>query len=332
MVKHTVSASSPWPGQGETMPKDLHELPRLEDGWSYLYVEHCKIDKDEKAIAVTDAEGKINVPCASLALLMLGPGTNITHEAVKTLADNGCMAVWCGEEGVRFYAHGTGETRKGTKLVRQALLVSHPALRLKVVEQMYRMRFPEPVPDGLSIQQLRGVEGQRVRQAYSNASLTTGVPWSGRSFNPSDWSSADPVNRALSTANACLYGLCQAGIVSAGYSPGLGFIHTGKQLSFVYDIADLYKADITIPISFQSVVDSIKNPKNRLERVVRQACRDKFNDVKLLTRIIPDIEKALDVAIPEELIFEDYDTDVMLPGKVWDPRLGSLPGGVNYEK
>src|SRR5271157_3488671 len=111
------------------MPKDLHELPRIEDGWSYLYVEHCKIDEDEKAIAITDAQGKINVPCASLALLMLGPGTSISHEAVKTMADNGCMAVWCGEGAVRFYAYGTGETRKGTKLVRQALLVSHPSLR-----------------------------------------------------------------------------------------------------------------------------------------------------------------------------------------------------------
>jgi CRISPR-associated protein Cas1 len=312
------------------MPKDLHELPRLEDGWSYLYVEHCKIDKDDKAIAITDAQGKVNVPCASLALLMLGPGTSISHEAVKTMVDNGCMAVWCGEGGVRFYAYGTGETRKGTKLVRQALLVSHPALRQKVVEKMYRMRFTEPVPEGLSIQQLRGVEGQRVRQAYANASAETGVPWLGRSFDPGNWSNADPVNRALSTANSCLYGICHAAIASIGYSPGLGFIHTGKQLSFVYDIADLYKADITIPLSFNDVVKWKQTPNSSLERLVRQDCRDKFNDVDLLSRIIPDIEKALDVKVPEELIFEDYDTDLVVPGKVWDPKDGSLPGGVNY--
>lgn len=319
------------------MPKDLHELPRLEDGWSYLYVEHCKIDKDEKAIAVTDIDGKINVPCACLALLMMGPGTSITHEAIKTLADNGCMAVWCGEGGVRFYAHGTGETRKGTKLVRQALLVSHPSLRQNVVERMYRMRFIEPIPEGFSIQQLRGMEGQRVRQAYAKASTDTGVPWLGRSFDPGNWSGADPINRALSAANSCLYGICHAAIISAGYSAGLGFIHTGKQLSFVYDIADLYKADITVPIAFQSVIkwkqaQLKQNQQLNLERMVRQACRDKFNEANLLSRVIPDIEKALDVKVPEDLIFDDYDTDKIVPGKVWDPSIGSVPGGVNYDK
>lgn len=319
------------------MPKDLHELPRLEDGWSYLYVEHCKIDKDEKAIAVTDVDGKINVPCACLALLMMGPGTSISHEAIKTLADNGCLAVWCGEGGVRFYAHGTGETRKGTKLVRQALLVSHPSLRQNVVERMYRMRFIEPIPEGYSIQQLRGMEGQRVRQAYAKASTDTGVPWLGRSFDPGNWSGADPINRALSAANSCLYGICHAAIISAGYSPGLGFIHTGKQLSFVYDIADLYKADITVPIAFQSVIkwkqaQSQQNQPLNLERMVRQACRDKFNEANLLSRVIPDIEKALDVKVPEDLIFDDYDTDTVVPGKVWDPNTGSVPGGVNYDK
>ncbi len=319
------------------MPKDLHELPRLEDGWSYLYVEHCKIDRDEKAIAITDAEGKINVPCASLALLMIGPGTSITHEAIKTMSENGCMAIWCGEGGVRFYAHGTGETRKGTKLVRQALLSSHPLLRQKVVERMYRMRFVEPIPEGYSIQQLRGMEGQRVRQAYANASAETGIPWLGRSFDPGNWSSADPVNRALSAANSCLYGICHAAIISAGYSPGLGFIHTGKQLSFVYDIADLYKVDITVPIAFQSVVrwkqaQQQQGTQPNLERMVRQACRDRFNEISLLSRIIPDIEKALDVAVPEEIIFDDYDMDMVVPGKIWDPDKGSLPGGVNYDK
>jgi CRISPR-associated protein Cas1 len=319
------------------MPKDLHELPRLEDGWSYLYVEHCKIDKDEKAIAVTDVDGKINVPCACLALLMMGPGTSVTHEAIKTLADNGCMAVWCGEGGVRFYAHGTGETRKGTKLVRQALLVSHLSLRQNVVERMYRMRFIEPIPEGFSIQQLRGMEGQRVRQAYAKASADTGVPWLGRSFDPGNWSSADPINRALSAANSCLYGICHAAIISAGYSPGLGFIHTGKQLSFVYDIADLYKADITVPIAFQSVIkwkqaQLQQKQQLNLERMARLACRDKFNEANLLSRVIPDIEKALDVKVPEDLILDDYDTGTVVPGKVWDPNLGSLPGGVNYNK
>lgn len=309
------------------MPKDLHELPRVEDGWSYLYVEHCKIDREDKAVAVHDARGKATVPCASLALLMLGPGTSITHEAVKTLADNGCLAVWCGEGGIRFYAQGFGETRHSSKLIKQALLVSNPSLRLKVVERMYRMRFRNNVPENLTIQQLRGMEGQRVRQTYALMSMETGVTWNGRSFDASGWMNADPVNRALSVANSCLYGVCGAAIVSVGYSTALGFIHTGKQLSFVYDIADLYKADITIPLAFRAVATG---DIDGLERKVRLMCRDKFNEMDLLSRIVPDIDKALDVKIPSELIFEDFDTDQVVPGKVWDPIKGSLPGGVNY--
>ncbi|CAJ36461.1 type I-E CRISPR-associated endonuclease Cas1e [Methanocella arvoryzae] len=308
------------------MPKDLHELPRVEDGWSYLYVEHCKIDREDKAVAIHDERGKAKVPCASLALLMLGPGTSITHEAVKTLADNGCLAAWCGEGGIRFYAQGFGETRHSSKLLKQALLVSHPALRLKVVEKMYRMRFKE-IPENLSIQQLRGMEGYRVRQTYALASAETGIPWNGRNFDPSNWMNADPVNRALSVANSCLYGICSAAIISVGYSTALGFIHTGKQLSFVYDIADLYKASITIPLSFRAVAEL---GNDSLERKVRLACRDKFNDLDLLSKIVPDIEKALDVPIPSDLIFDDFDSDLTVPGKVWDPDKGQVPGGTNY--
>lgn len=308
------------------MPKDLHELPRLEDSWSHLYVEHCKIDREDNAIVLHDQEGRTSVPCACLALLMLGPGTSITHEAIKTLADNGCLAIWCGEEGVRFYAHGSGETRSASKLIRQALLASHPALRLKVVRRMYTMRFSEPIPDDISIQQLRGMEGQRVKNAYANASKETGIMWTGRSYNAGEWNSADPINRALSSANSCLYGICHAAIVSAGYSPGLGFIHIGKQLSFVYDIADLYKADITIPLAFKVVAC---NPKY-LERSIRMECRDIFNEHKLLSRIIPDIEKVLDIEIPVNLNFDDFDGKIVRSGDIWDPKTGSVKGGMNY--
>ncbi|MCZ2079099.1 MAG: type I-E CRISPR-associated endonuclease Cas1e [Bryobacterales bacterium] len=220
---------------------DLHLLPKIRDSWSYLYVEHCRIDQEYRAIAIHDAGGKTPVPCAVLTLLMLGPGTTITHAAVRTLAENGCLVMWCGEEAVRFYAVGMGETRSSRRLIAQARQWADPASRLAVVVRMYRMRFNESVPDDLTLDQLRGREGIRVRQAYATASRETGIAWEGRSYRSTNWRSADPVNRALSCANSCLYGLCHAAIVSAGFSPTLGFIHTGKMLSFVYDIADLYK-------------------------------------------------------------------------------------------
>lgn len=305
--------------------KDLHLLPKVRDSWSYLYAEHCKIDQDAKAIALHDAKGKVPVPCASLTTLMLGPGTSITHAAIRALADNGCLVVWSGEEGVRFYAQGMGETRSARHLLHQARLCSDPARRLEVVMRMYRMRFEEPLDESWTLQQIRGREGIRVREAYAKASRETGIEWRGRTYRRDDWGSADPVNRALSCANSCLYGVCHAAIVSAGYSPALGFVHTGKMLSFVYDIADLYKADVTVPIAFQAVAASVDS----LEIRVRHLCRDSFRESRLLDRIIPDIDRVLGLQEESDGSVTGFDSDEALPGGLWDPEAGEVPGGVN---
>nr|MDO8113536.1 type I-E CRISPR-associated endonuclease Cas1e [Candidatus Sigynarchaeota archaeon] len=317
---------------------DLHQLPKFEDGLSYLYVEHCKIDQEQQSIAIQDLKGKVPVPCAALALLMLGPGTNITHAAIRALAENGCLVMWCGEEGIRFYAQGTGETRSAARLLKQARLFCDPALRTLAVEKMYKMRFNENVPFGTTIEQMRGKEGIRVRNAYAKASKDTGIPWHGRQYNRAEWGKSDTINKVLSAANACLYGLCHAAIVTAGYSPSIGFIHTGKQLSFVYDIADLYKVDLIIPMAFRITKEQPSEP----ERQVRLACRDLFRDSNLLAKIIPDIDRVLDVegppkdgAVPAEAVAseagdDDFDVDPALPGKLWDPDDDDVQGGRNF--
>jgi len=305
--------------------KDLHVLPRVRDSWSYLYVEHCRIDQDAKAIAVHDARGKVPVPCATLSILLLGPGTTITHAAIRTLADCGCLVLWTGEEGVRFYAEGMGETRSARRLIQQARLVSDPRLRLQVVLRMYAMRFPEPLEPGLTLQQIRGREGIRVRESYARASRETGVPWHGRSYRRDRWDGADSINRALSCATSALYGICHAAIVSLGYSPALGFIHTGKMLSFVYDVADLYKADLAIPTAFRVTVEGEKD----LEGRVRRACRDAFQAGRLLQRIAADIDRVLAVEGTGPGGEEGYDLDEALPGGLWDPETGTVAGGVN---
>jgi len=297
--------------------KDLQELPKLRDGLSYLYLEHCIIDQKYKAVEAIDKEhGRTMLPAAALAVLMLGPGTSISHEAVKTLCDNGCSVLWCGEEGVRLYAQGVGETRKGYRLIRQAEMVSDPARRMEVITRMYRFRFDEDLEPDLSLEQVRGYEGVRVRKAYAQASQQYGVPWSGRRYDRQDWSRADPINRALSAANACLNGVCHAAIVSVGYSPGLGFIHTGKQLSFVYDVADLYKTELTVPLAFRLTAESTQN----LETRVRHACRDAFRQQQLLTRILPDMDKMLGVvvSIDDESYVADSDP-------AWAAPLSSAP-------
>jgi CRISP-associated protein Cas1 len=306
--------------------KDLHSLPKVRDSWSYLYVEHKKVDQEDKAIALHDEAGKVAVPCASLTALLLGPGTSITHAAIKTLADSGCLVLWTGEGGVRFYAQGMGETRSSRTLLHQARLCSDPALRLQVVRRLYEIRFPEPLDGDLTLQQIRGKEGIRVREAYAQASRETGVPWSGRSYKRERWGDADRVNRALSAANSCLYGVCHAAIVSAGYSPALGFIHTGKMLSFVYDIADLYKAETTIPLAFRAAATDAGN----LESRVRRECRDAFYAARFLQRIVPDMQRALAIGEAGAGDGVDLDTENNPPGGLWDPDTGEAPGGINW--
>ena len=306
--------------------KDLHLLPKVRDSWSYLYVERCKIDQEAKAIAVHDAKGKTSVPCATLTLLMLGPGTSITHAAIRALADNGCLVAWTGEEGVRFYAQGMGETRSAQNLLRQSRLCANPATHLEVVLRMYRLRFGGEWHRSWTLQQIRGKEGVRVREAYAKASRETGLEWKGRAYERDSWKQTDPVNRALSCANSCLYGICHAAIISAGYSPALGFVHTGKMFSFVYDIADLYKVDTTTPVAFQAVAEGPED----LEGRVRRGCRDIFHQERILQRIVPDIDLILDEErVTAALEAPEMDTDLALPSGLWDPA-GEVQGGVNF--
>ena len=296
--------------------QDYHDLPKLRDSLSYLYLEHGRLERAQNAVEFFDDKGgRTLVPVSALTVLMLGPGTTVTHEAVKTLADNGCLLLWCGEQGIRFYAQGVGETRKAYHLLKQAEKASDPIQRMEVILRMYRFRFGEQLDDNLTLEQIRGYEGVRVRKAYAEAAKTYGVKWEGRNYDRMNWSASDPVNRALSAANACLNSLCHAAIVSGGYSPGLGFIHTGKQLSFVYDIADLYKVDMTIPLAFRIVAEGVYE----LESRVRRACRDTFYEYKLLERILPDIDYLLGISSEGISDMEADDDDPARPEPLWSP-------------
>lgn len=295
---------------------DLHVLPKFRDSLSYVYVERCRIDREEKAVAVWDERGMTPLPVASLCVLMLGPGTTVTQAAIAALADNNCLLIWCGEQNVRFYACGMGATRGAGRLLHQARLASDEDLRLGVVCRMYAKRFGEAVDPDSSVQQLRGREGYRVREAYARLAAETGVPWTGRSYDRGTWTRADPINRAISAANACLYGLCHAAILSAGYSPALGFIHTGKQLSFVYDMADLYKLETALPVAFRLTAAA----PAQLEREVRIALRDVFREQHLLDRILPDLKEVLADDSPAD-DNSPYDEDAALPADLWTPRL-----------
>jgi CRISPR-associated protein Cas1 len=269
--------------------ESLLQLTRFDDRMSYLYLEKGRIEQEAGAVAYVTEKWRVPIPAADLALLLLGPGTSITHAAVCNLADCNCTVAWVGDEGLRFYCSGRGGTHFSANLLHQAAMATHAGSHREVVRRMYEMRFHESIDPNTHLQAVRGKEGYRVRAAYQAAAEKYAVEWHGRRYDANDWNSGDPVNRALSAASACLNGLVQAAVVSAGYSPAIGFIHTGKMLSFVYDIADLYKVELVVPVVFQTVAAGEKDVESR----VRMACRELFQREKLMSRIVPDIRKVL---------------------------------------
>lgn len=279
----------------QPIPYGLQELPRFSDKLSWLYLEHGVLSKNDDGVFFADASGRTPVPLANLALIMLGPGTRVTHRVMQALAEMNCLTVWSGENGTRLYAHGTGGTGHANQLRRQARIWAHPLQHMQVVRRMYEIRFGEAVPDDLSIQQIRGREGMRVRRLYERLATAAGVEWKGRHYDPRNWSSADVPNRCLSAANAALYGLVHAALVSVGYSPALGFIHTGRPRSFVYDIADLVKFETVVPTAFEVAA---AGPAN-VERATRLACRDSFKRANLMSRIVTITEHVLDVDLSD---------------------------------
>lgn len=248
------------------------------------------MDRRENGLVSHDQQGVTRIPIDQLSLLMLGPGTSLTHAAMRALSEDSCLVAWVGEQGIRLYAHSTGATHSSRRIEIQARLASDPVARLAVARRMYAMRFGEPPHEALGLEQLRGLEGIRVRKRYAELAREYGVEWRGRIYDQSDWDAGDPINRALSTANACLYGVCHAAIVSVGLSPALGFIHRGRMLSFVYDVADLYKTEVTLPVAFRLGAA----PPEDLERAVRRACRDSIHEMGIIRRVLPDIERVFD--------------------------------------
>jgi CRISPR-associated protein Cas1 len=299
---------------------NLRSLPKTRDSISFLYFDRCKIEQEAKAIAIFKEKDKYLIPCASLSTLLLGPGTRITHAAMKTLADNACEVQWVGEDSFRFYSSGKGSSASVQRLHHQAKIWADTQQHLAVVRRMYEFRFPDPLAEDLTLQQIRGLEGVRVRTTYSRMSKATGVEWKGRDYKQDSWNDADPINRALSTANSYLYAVCQAAIVSVGYSPALGFIHTGKPLSFIYDVADLYKAETTIPAAFEAIADAGQETGT----TVRQKCREKFTQYHLMKRIIQDIDKVLG--------YKDGEAEVPTVSYLWDDREGWLEGGQDWSE
>lgn len=267
----------------------------LKERSAFVFLEHAQIDVIDGAFVAIDADSvRTHVPLGGVACIMLEPGVRISHAAMRLAAQAGTLIVWIGEAGVRFYSAGQPGGARSDRLLWQARLALNPAARLRVVRKMYALRFGEDPPTRRSVEQLRGIEGQRVRHTYRLLARRYGVPWKRRKYDPTDWDSADAANQSLSAATACLHGLTEAAVLAAGYAPAIGFLHTGKPRSFVYDIADLWKLKTVVPEAFRIAgrahAQELDLP---LERAVRLACRDSFRRMGLLRKIIPTIEEVL---------------------------------------
>jgi CRISPR-associated protein Cas1 len=262
----------------------------MRDRVSMIFIEYGQIDVTDGAFVVIDKNGvRTHIPVGGVACIMLEPGTRVSHAAAALAARVGTLLVWVGEAGVRLYASGQPGGARSDRLLYQAKLALDDTARLKVVRQMYEFRFGEKSPERRSIEQLRGIEGARVRKMYELLAQRYGLKWEKRQYDPNNWDRSDVLNKCVSAANACLYGITEAAVLAAGYAPAIGFIHTGKPLSFVYDIADLFKFNTVVPVAFQIAAHKPQEPG----RAVRLACRDVFRREKVLARIIPTIEQVL---------------------------------------
>ncbi|WP_323042533.1 type I-E CRISPR-associated endonuclease Cas1e [Gemmobacter sp.] len=268
----------------------------LKDRSSLVFVERAQLDVADGAFVAVNADGtRTQIPIGGLAGVMLEPGARISHAAIALAARTGTLITWVGEAGVRLYSAGQPGGARADRLLWQASLALDDAARLRVVRKMYALRFGEEAPQRRSIDQLRGIEGVRVRKSYELLAQAHGVRWTRRSYDPKDWEAGDVANRCLSAATACLHGLTEAAVLAAGYAPAIGFLHTGKPLSFVYDIADLWKLDTVVPEAFRIAGQHARGKLDMApDRAVRLACRDVFRKSGLLARIIPRIEDVLE--------------------------------------
>jgi CRISP-associated protein Cas1 len=280
-------------------------LPKLKpitikERFSLLFLERGELDVIDGAFVLVDKNGiRTQIPVGGIACLMLEPGSRVSHAAAVLAAQVGCLLIWVGEAAVRLYSAGQPGGARADRLLYQAQLALNDESRKKVVRKMYEIRFNEILSEDYSVEQMRGIEGSRVRKLYEILAERAGIKWNGRYYDYTDWDVGDVQNKCLSSATSCLYGVTEAAVLAAGYSPAIGFIHTGKPRSFVYDIADLFKFETVVPVAFQVAA---KNPSNP-ERAVRIACRDAFRETRLLKKIIPSIEEVLaagGIPIPEE--------------------------------
>lgn len=266
-------------------------LPQVKDRYPFIYLEHGRLEIDDSSIKWIDSDRNIiRLPVATLNCLLLGPGTSITHEAIKVAASANCSVCWVGEDSLLFYAVGQTPTSDTCNLRRQLLLSADKEKSLAVAKRMFARRFPKADLSGKNLKEMMGMEGLRVRQLYEQKAEQYKVGWKGRNYTPGKFEMSDITNQVLTSVNAALYGILSSSIYSMGYSPHIGFIHSGSPLPFVYDMADLYKEELCIDLAFSLTLE-MAGSYNKYK--VSSVFRKKVIAMDLLGKIGKDIKEML---------------------------------------
>lgn len=266
-------------------------LPQVKDKYPFLYLERGRLEIDDSSIKWIDASNNVvPLPVATLNALLLGPGTTVTHEAIKVAVAANCAVCWVGEDSLLFYAAGFLPTADTRNLKRQVELSADPEKSLEVARRMFARRFPDADLHGKTLPEMMGMEGHRVRSLYEQKADQYQVGWKGRSFTPGKFEASDLTNQVLTSVNAALYGILCSGLHSLGYSPHIGFIHSGSPLPFVYDLADLYKEHLCIDLAFHLTRELAgRYDKHR----VAAAFRRRVIEMDLLANLADDIDAVL---------------------------------------
>ncbi len=266
-------------------------LPQVKDKYPFIYLERGRLEIDDSSLKWLDADGNVvRLPVATINALLMGPGTSVTHEAVKTAAAANCSICWVGEDSLLFYAAGFLPTATTRNLKRQMELACNQKAALEVARRMFASRFPNLDLTDKNLKEMMGMEGLRVRSLYQQKAEQYGVGWKGRRFVPGKFELTDTTNQILTSSNAALYGILCSAVHAMGYSPHIGFIHSGSPLPFIYDLADLYKEHLCIDLAF-SLTRELAGLYNK--HTVSARFRERVIEMNLLDQIGKDINRVL---------------------------------------
>jgi CRISPR-associated protein Cas1 len=260
------------------------------DKVSFVFLTKGTLYRKDYGLKFSSKEETLTIPVGMVSVILLGPGTNVTHAGLSLACKMKCMVLWVGENTTTLYAYCGTQDRSNANLLKQIRL--YTKYKDKMALRLYSKRFKEEYnPKKFNLKKLMGMEGGRVKNKYIEYAKQFGIPWEGRKIS-GDWNTQTPYNRALSVGNSCLYGIVSSALQALGYSPSLGVIHEGNMMSLVFDIADVYKIDYVMPLAFKAASEKIVE----IEEWIRIEMRKLIVENKFMIQIIEDIEGLLDEA------------------------------------